>query len=124
MHKIVNTINNAFRYQKEYFQIKKNARTVLFLKCLVQSNIIRYFKETDKDKTGHEKILFGYINPINNFEIKLLSKGGRRIYSRNPNLRMEVHCFFIFSNNLEKSYINSLDRSNKMSGELVAKIFI
>ena len=51
MHKIVNSINNAFRYQKDCFKVKKNSKTILFLKCLVKSNIIRYFKEVYNPKT-------------------------------------------------------------------------
>jgi ribosomal protein S8 len=123
MHKIVNSINNAFRYQKDCFKVKKNSKTILFLKCLVKSNIIRYFKEVYNPKTGI-KVILGYINPLNNFEIKLLSKGGRKIYLGNQNLKMDIDCFFVLSHSLEKSYINGFGRSNKMSGELVAKIFI
>jgi ribosomal protein S8 len=128
MHKIVNSINNAFRYQKDCFKVKKNSKTTLFLKCLVKSNIIRYFKEIDNQKVDGKFIrgyICGYINPLNNFEIKLLSKGGRKAYLGNPKLKvMDIYCFFVLSNNLKKSYINCFDRSNKMSGELVAKIFI
>ena len=123
MHKVVNSINNAFRYKKNCFKVKKNSKTILFLKCLVKSNIIRYFKEIKTPKSN-EIILFGYINPINNFQIKLLSKGGRKIYLGNQKLKTDIDCFFILSNNFEKSYLNSFEKPNKISGELVAKIFI
>jgi ribosomal protein S8 len=123
MHKVVNSINNAFRYKKNCFKVKKNSKTILFLKCLVKSNIIRYFKEIQIQKSN-EIILFGYINPLNNFQIKLLSKGGRKIYLGNQNLKTDIDCFFILTSNVEKSYINSFEKSKKISGELVAKIFI
>jgi len=122
MHKVVNSINNAFRYKKNCFKVKKNSKTILFLKCLVKSNIIRYFKEI-KNSKSNETVLFGYINPLNSFQIKLLSKGGRKIYLGNQNLKTDIDCFFILTSNIEKSYINSFDKQNKISGE-VAKIFI
>jgi len=123
MHKVVNSINNAFRYKKNCFKVKKNSKTILFLKCLVKSNIIRYFKEVN-DKKLNENILLGYINPINFFQIKLISKGGRKIYLGNQNLKTDLDCFFILTNNYEKTYMNSFDKNSKVSGELVAKIFI
>ena len=123
MHKVVNSINNAFRYKKNCFKVKKNSKTILFLKCLVKSNIIRYFKELN-DKKSNENILLGYINPTNFFQIKLISKGGRKIYLGNQNLKTDLDCFFILTNNYEKTYMNSFDRKSKVSGELVAKIFI
>ena len=121
MHKVVNSINNAFRYKKNCFKLKKNSKTILFLKCLVKSNVIRYFKE---EKQTNEILLVGYINPINQFQIKLLSKGGRKIYLSNQNLKTDIFCFFILTNNIEKSYLNSFEKETKLSGELVAKIFI
>lgn len=123
MHKVVNSINNAFRYKKNCFKVKKNSKTILFLKCLVKSNIIRYFKEVN-DKNLNENILLGYINPVNFFQIKLISKGGRKIYLGNQNLKTDLDCFFILTNNYEKTYMNSFDKNSKVSGELVAKIFI
>lgn len=119
MHKVVNSINNAFRYKKSCFKVKKNSKTILFLKCLVKSNIIRYFKE-DINKNS----ILGYINPLSNFQIKLLSKSGRKIYLSNQNLKTDIDCFFIITNNVEKSYLNTFEKENKLSGELVAKIFI
>jgi ribosomal protein S8 len=118
MHKVVNAINNAFRYRKDCFKVKKNSKTILFLKCLVKSNVIRYFKETQ------EKVVLGYINPSKSFDIKLISKGGRKIYFGNSKIKINMHCFFIYSNGLKKSYLNSFDRPKRMSGELVVKIFI
>ena len=123
MHKVVNSINNAFKYKKNCFKVKKNSKTILFLKCLVKSNIIRYFKEVN-DKNLNENILLGYINPVNFFQIKLISKGGRKIYLGNQNLKTDLDCFFILTNNYEKTYMNSFDKNSKVSGELVAKIFI
>lgn len=123
MHKVVNSINNAFRYKKNCFQVKKNSKTILFLKCLIKSNIIRYFKEIKKTKSN-EKILFGYINPTNNFQIKLLSKGGRKIYLGNQSFKTDIDCFFVITNNTKKTYTNSFENPTKISGELVAKIFI
>ena len=58
------------------------------------------------------------------FQIKLLSKGGRKIYLSNQNLKTDIFCFFILTNNIEKSYLNSFEKETKLSGELVAKIFI
>ena len=123
MHKTVNSINNSFRYRIDCFKVKRNSKTFLFLKCLVKSNTIRFFKEIHNKETG-ENYFFGYINPKNNFEIKLISKGGRKIYLGNQKLKIDIDCFFILSHNLEKSYINGYDRLDKTSGELVAKIFI
>ena len=123
MHKIVNTINNAFRYKKDCFKVKKNSKTFLFLKCLVKSNVIRYFKETRNEKTG-ERSLIGYINLLNIFEIKLVSKGCRQVYLRNTKVKMNINCVFVLSNSLKKSYINSFEEQNEISGELVAKIFL
>ena len=123
MHKVVNSINNAFRYKKNCFKVKKNSKTILFLKCLVKSNVIRYFKEEQEKKTN-ETFLFGYINPNNKFEIKLLSKGGRKVYLSNQKLKTDIFCFFILTSNIEKSYLNSFEKETKLSGELVAKIFI
>jgi ribosomal protein S8 len=123
MHKVINSINNAFRYKKNSFKVKKNSKTILFLKCLVKSNVIRYFKE-EQDKKTKEIFFFGYINPTNQFQIKLLSKGGRKIYLSNQNLKTDIFCFFIITSNIEKSYLNSFEKETKLSGELVAKVFI
>jgi ribosomal protein S8 len=123
MHKVVNSINNAFRYHKGCFKVKKNLKTILFLKCLAKSNVIRYFKEA-YNKNPEGEVLLGYINPLNTLEIKLLSKGGRRFYLGNNQLKMDVDCFVVLSNSSKKSYINGFKGSNNMSGELVAKIFI
>jgi len=121
MHKVVNSVNNAFRYKKNCFKVKKNSKTILFLKCLVKSNVIRYFKE---EKQTNEILLVGYINPLNKFQIKLLSKVGRKIYLSNQYLNPDIFCFFILTNNTEKCYLNSFEKETKLSGELVAKIFI
>lgn len=123
MHKIVNVINNAFRYKKNCFKVKKNSKTILFLKCLVKSNVIRYFKEIEYKKTK-ETLVIGYINPVNSFEIKLLSKSSRKIYLSKQSINNDINCFFILTNNLKKSYIGTLKKKGKISGELVAKIFI
>ena len=77
-----------------------------------------------EEKQTNEILLVGYINPINKFQIKLLSKGGRKIYLSNQNLKTDIFCFFILTNNIEKSYLNSFEKETKLSGELVAKIFI
>jgi ribosomal protein S8 len=119
MHNVVNSINNSFRYKKNCFKVKKNSKTILFLKCLVKSNVIRYFKENEK-----ENMVLGYVNPLNNFQIKLLSKSGRKIYLGNQNLKTDIDCFFVLTSNIEKSYLNSFEKEVKLSGELVAKIFI
>jgi len=123
MDKVVNSINNAFRYKKNCLKLKKNSKTILFLKCLVKSNIIRYFKEI-QDKKSKKKLILGYINSINFFQIKLISKGGRKVYLGNQKLKTDLDCFFIVTNSIEKSYVNSFDDDFKLSGELVAKIFI
>jgi ribosomal protein S8 len=123
MHKVVNSINNAFRYKKNCFKVKKNSKTILFLKCLVKSNIIRYFKEIKNEKSN-KNIILGYINPINFFQIKLISKGGRKIYLGNQKIDTDINCFFILTNSNKKTYLDSLNNKSKISGELVAKIFI
>lgn len=121
MHKVLNSINNAFRYKKNCFKVKKNSKTILFLKCLVKSNVIRYFKEIKSPKNNVEYII-GYINPLSNFQIKQVSKGGRKIYLGNQIKKDELNSFFIMTNN-NRSYFNSYDK-DKISGELIAKIFI
>jgi len=122
MHKVINSINNAFRYKKNCFRIKKNLKTILFLKCLVKSNVIRYFKEI-KSVKGNSKEIIGYVNTSMNLQIKTISKGGRKIYLSNQKQKNEVNSFLILTNSKDKCYINSKDK-NKIMGELTAKIFI
>ena len=122
MHNIVNAINNAFRYHKTCFKVKKNTKTIKFLKCLVKSNVIRYFKLISSRET-HRMFYLGYVNPKNTFDVRLISKGGRRIYLGNPAVRTDAHYFFVLSDSLSKSYTNSYERSSKMSGEIVVKVF-
>ena len=71
-----------------------------------------------------EKFLIGYINLLNTFEIKLLSKGCRQFYLGNAKLKININCFLVLSSSLKRSYINSFEEQNIISGELVAKIFL
>jgi ribosomal protein S8 len=123
MQDIINAINNSFRYRKASFEIKKNKKTILFLKCLVESNIIRYFRDVVDNKTG-KKVIFVSVNTLNYFDIKLISKSGRKIYVRgNPSFKKDVNCYFVFGRSPDR-YIDSFKSQNGMSGELIAKIFI
>lgn len=123
MNKVINSINNAFRYKKNCFKVIKSNKTTLFLKCLVKSNILRYFK-TYKCNYTNKIMLQGYINVSNYFQIKQLSKNGRKVYSKKNKIKFDINSFFILTNNVKKGYHNNFETNPQGSGEFIAKIFI
>ena len=69
-------------------------------------------------------MLQGHINVSNNFQIKQLSKNGRKVYSKKNKIKYDINSFFILTNNVKNSYYNNFETNPQGSGEFIAKIFI